>query len=118
MGDRASIIIESESFEGAISLYGHYAGTTNALAVATVLERTDRVGDPSYLTAQVFYEYAVSLNDYKGNLGFGIGAYTNADDTTDDNPAVYLNADTGEVRYDGYTYTALEFALAFTPKAE
>jgi len=117
MGDRATIHITSQSFSSPIELYGHWSGTDNARAVAKVLERTDRIGDANYLTAQVFYEYAVMLGGYTGHLSFGIRA-TNAEpsDTWDDNPIVILNADTGSVEYDGQTYTANQFALAYADK--
>jgi 2-methylaconitate cis-trans-isomerase PrpF len=119
MGDRASVIITSKDFKAPITIYGHWGGTTNAMAVAKVLERTDRVGDANYLTAQVFYEYAVSLNEYDGNLSFGIGAYDDSNGyghgATDDNPPIILNADTGEVEYQGKTYTGLAFVMEFMP---
>jgi hypothetical protein len=116
MGDRATIHITSEQFDAPIELYGHWSGTDNAKAVANVLERTGRIGDPSYLTAQLFYEYA-KLGNYDGELSFGIRA-VNAEpnDTYDDNPVVVVNADTGSVRYDGETYTAEQFALAYADK--
>lgn len=119
MGDRATINITSESFTSPIELYGHWSGTDNARAVANVLERTGRIGDPSYLTAQLFYEYATVLGKYDGELSFGIRA-TNAEpsDTWDDNPIVVVNADTGSVEYQGETYTAEQFALAYADKVE
>jgi hypothetical protein len=98
MGDRSSIIISSKQFDAPITLYGHWSGEDNLTAVQSVIERTDRVGDPMYLTAQVFYEFA-KLGNYDGNLSFGIGAFTNTGDNWDDNPAVYLDADTGEITH-------------------
>jgi hypothetical protein len=116
MGDRATIHITSEQFDTAIELYGHWSGTDNAKAVGNVLDRTGRIGDPSYLTAQLFYEYA-KLGDYNGELSFGIRAIkAEPSDTTDDNPIVVVNADTGSVEYDGETYTAEQFALAYADK--
>lgn len=118
MGDRATIHITSEQFSSAVELYGHWSGTNNARAVANVLERTGRIGDPSYLTAQLFYEYA-KLGNYDGELSFGIRAI-NAEpsDTWDDNPIVVVNADTGSVEYQGETYTAEQFWLAYADKVE
>jgi hypothetical protein len=117
MGDRATIHITSESFTSPIELYGHWSGTDNAKAVANVLERTGRIGDPTYLTAQLFYEYATILGKYDGNLGFGIRAVAGTPNSLwDDNPVVVVNADTGSVEYDGETYTAEQFALAYADK--
>lgn len=112
MGDRATIHITSESFTSPIELYGHWSGTDNARAVANVLARTDRIGDSTYLTAQLFYEYAVILGDYTGKLGFGIRAVRETPNSLwDDNPVIVVNADTGSVEYDGQTYTATQFVL-------
>ena len=114
MGNRASIIIESENFASPIYLYGHWAGEDNFRAVQKVLERTDRIGDASYLTAQLFYAFSVEMNAYDGTTGFGIGAYTN-DYTTltmwEDNPYVLVNADTGAVTYEGTTYEPTELGM-------
>jgi hypothetical protein len=101
MGDRSAIIIESTRFQTPIAIYGHWSGTDNVLAVQNVLERTGRVGDPSYLTAQLFYEFAVKLGDYDGELSFGIDAFGGTPDEVDkwlDNATVIINADTGEWR--------------------
>ena len=99
MGDRASIYITSEQFEKPIHLYGHYSGEDNIKAVEEVLTHTDRVGDPMYLTAQIFYKFA-ELGNYTGNLGFGIGVAKDLSDLFDDNPAVVVNADTGSIEYE------------------
>ena len=97
MGNRSSIIITSEQFPAPIYLYGHWSGDDNVRAVRNVLERTTRVGDPNYLTAQLFYEFAINLGKYDGNLSFGIGTYPTDTTDWDDNPPVTINADTGEV---------------------
>ena len=112
MGDRASIYVISESLPTnvMVELYGHWAGTTNARAVASVLEKTDRLGDVSYLTAQVFYEFAIIKGDYTGYLGYGINVVpTLAGSSWNDNPDIILNADNGSVIYDGTTYTKEQF---------
>lgn len=95
MGDRSVIRIESERFPEPISIYGHWSGRSNLEAVRRVLAKTDRVGDPSYLTAQLFYEFAVQLGGYKGELGFGIGFGFEGDP---ENEEVIINADTGLIR--------------------
>jgi hypothetical protein len=93
MGDRSVITIVSS--EATISLYGHYAGTTNLDAVRNVLARTDRIGDPSYLTAQLFHEFAVVLGNFDGGLGYGI--FEGDDDGMWlDNETVVVNAETGD----------------------
>ena len=98
MGDRSAIVITSKQFQTPITLYGHWSGETNITAVKNVLARTDRVGDPSYLTAQIFHEFATGLGDYDGRLSFGIDTF-GADGVADamDNPTVWVNADTGKV---------------------
>jgi hypothetical protein len=99
MGDRASIYITSEQFEKPIRLYGHYSGEDNIKAVEYVLTHTNRVGDPSYLAAQIFHQFAIELGNYTGNLGFGISVASDIDHY-DDNPPVIVNADTGKIEYE------------------
>ena len=111
MGDRSLIQIESARFKTPITLYGHWSGEDNLLAVRNVLTRTDRIGDANYLTAQLFYEFAVALGGYTGELSFGIDAWgASENDVWVDNDTVVVNADTGEYTYRGETIT--EFALA------
>jgi hypothetical protein len=113
MGDRSRIIVKSESFANPIHLYGHWAGTDNLSAVATVLSKTDRVGDPSYLTAQLFYDFAVFQNSYDGNLGFGISVVNDDNGEYDDNSPIIIFADNGDVAYQDYFYTKEEFLEKF-----
>ena len=112
MGNRAFIQVESQHLETPVVLYGHWAGESNLTAVRNVLARTDRIGDPNYLTAQIFYEFAVVLGDYDGNLGFGIDSGVLTDSVWSDVDNVYVNADTGEYRCGGTTYS--EFVRANT----
>ena len=56
-----------------------------------------RIGDPSYLTAQLFYRFS-QLGGYEGKLGFGIDAYDDHGEGLDDNPPVYVDADSGDWR--------------------
>lgn len=108
MGDRAYIQVEAEGFKTPITFYGHWSGEDNILAVRNVLSRTGRVGDASYLAAQIFYEFA-TLGNYDGELSFGIDNYgDDPDGGWTNNPTVYVNADTGVYRYKGETFT--EFA--------
>jgi hypothetical protein len=94
MGDRAYIQIQSERFLTPINLYGHWAGTDGLKVVREVLARTNRVGDPSYLTAQLFYEFA-QQGEYDGSSSFGIDAFGSDSVSGWDNPTVYVNADDG-----------------------
>lgn len=101
MGDRAYIQINSESFPEPVILYGHWAGEDNLEAVKNVLRQTSRIGDAPYLTAQIFYEFAVKLGAYGGDTGFGIWTGELTSDRWEDSPAVIVNADTGEYEYRG-----------------
>lgn len=96
MGNRAFIQIESERFQVPIVLYGHWSGEDNRTAVLDVLARTDRVGDPSYLTAQIFHEFSVRCGNYDGSLGFGISAYGSGIAGDGDVDGVFVNADNGK----------------------
>jgi hypothetical protein len=104
MGNRAFIQIDSKRFETPIILYGHWSGEDNLTAVKTVLERTTRIGDPSYLAAQIFYEFATVLGDYDGELSFGIDTGYLAGREDKNVPSVFVNADTGEYSYEGVSY--------------
>jgi hypothetical protein len=95
MGNRSMIVIESEQFISPISLYGHWSGSSNATAVNNVLARTGRIGDPSYLTAQLFHEFS-KLGEYDGELSFGIDAFGYGKHDWLNADTVYVNADTGQ----------------------
>lgn len=95
MGNRSVIVIESKQYVSPIAFYGHWSGTDNVRAVEKVLDLTDRVGDPSYLTAQLFHEFA-TMGRYDGKLSFGIDAFGYEVDRWEDNAPIYVNADTGK----------------------
>jgi hypothetical protein len=103
VGNRAYIQLESKAWSTPIVFYGHYSGTDNLEAVQNVLARTHRIGDPSYLAAQLFYEFS-KLGMYDGDLGFGISP--DALDGTEwtDQPSVFVNLDTGDYEFAGVTY--------------
>lgn len=107
MGNRAFIQVESKEFLAPIIFYGHWSGTDNLDAVRNVLERTGRIGDASYLAAQIFQEFANTLGAYDGDLGFGISS-GEVSDAWANVPSVYVDADTGAYTVDGETH--LEFA--------
>lgn len=109
MGNRAYIQIESERFTSPVILYGHWSGEDNLTAVQNVLARTSRIGDPSYLTAQLFYEFANVLGSYDGSLGFGIDTGHLTGDEWGDVANVIVNADTGEYSVSGVVFS--EFAV-------
>jgi hypothetical protein len=109
MGNRSTIYVVSKTHSTPVAIYGHWAGKSSVDAVVNVLTRTDRVGDAMYLTAQVFYEFAITLGSYEGGTGFGIGTFETIDDHWNDNPAIILDADTGGVTYEGVNYTQEEF---------
>lgn len=100
MGNRSFIVVESASFVTPVNLYGHWSGSDNVVAVSNVLARTDRVGQPDYLVAQLFHEFS-TMGGYDGNLSFGIDAcgYIGPD-VWIDSDTIYVNADTGETRMD------------------
>jgi len=98
MGNRAFIEISSKQFEIPIIFYGHWSGEDNILAVRNVLARSGRIGDPSYLSAQIFYEFA-KLGNYDGELSFGIWAGKVDPLDWTNTPTVFVNADTGEYTY-------------------
>lgn len=108
MGDRSFIQIDSKHFQAPIVLYGHWSGRDNLYAVIEVLQRTSRIGDPSYLAAQLFYEFAITLGNYDGELSFGIDTGEVGTESWADNPTIYVNADTGEVKYNGEHYDGVD----------
>lgn len=107
MGNRAFIQVESKEFLAPIIFYGHWSGDENLDAVRNVLARSTRIGDASYLAAQIFQEFANTLGAYDGELGFGIASGEISDAWTDA-PTVYVDADTGAYTVDGETHS--EFA--------
>lgn len=109
MGNRAFIEVSSEQFEIPVVFYGHWSGDDNILAVRNVLERSGRIGDPSYLTAQLFYEFS-KLGNYDGELSFGIYTGRVTGSEWADAPTVFVNADTGEYTYQDTVHS--EFAVS------
>jgi hypothetical protein len=108
VGNRSAIVVEAKDFKTPVTLYGHWSGEDNVEAVRNVLARTGRIGDVSYLTAQIFYEFA-KLGGYDGELSFGIDTFgAESIDALMDNATIYVNADTGEYRLNGVVNT--EFA--------
>jgi hypothetical protein len=99
MGDRSVITVVSK--HNTVSLYGHWAGTTNLEAVRNVLGSSDvRIGDPSTLIAHLFYEFAVNIGNYNGGTGYAIAEGSMPFEWLD-NPTVIVNADNGEYCLEG-----------------
>ncbi len=94
MGDRAWVQIESKEFDTPVLFYGHWVGEDGLKAVQDVLNRTTRIGDPGYLTAQLFYKFA---ERYDGELGFGIYSGT-ISPNEESNPSVYVDVDDGSYK--------------------
>lgn len=109
MGNRAYIEITSQRFPEPVVFYGHWSGDDNITAVKNVLENTARIGDPSYLAAQIFYEFAIKLGNYDGGLSFGIETGSLTGTEWINVPSVSVNADTGVYTIDGVDYT--EFSI-------
>ena len=104
MGNRSVITIKSDSLPYPIHFYGHWSGTDNLAAVQAVLSSGNaRIGDASYLAAQIFSSFALEFGGYDGNLGFGIDT-GEFDEEWLDNPTVYVDADNGDYTYQDITY--------------
>ena len=99
MGDRSAIVVTAKEVKTPITFYGHWSGDDNITAVNNVLARTGRIGDVSYLTAQLFYEFA-KLGNYDGELSFGIDTFGDTPAGMD-NPTIFINADNGEYTIEG-----------------
>jgi hypothetical protein len=106
MGNRSYIQIDSKQLETSIVFYGHWSGDDNLTAVKNVLGRTTRIGDPTYLAAQIFYEFA-TLGNYNGELSFGIdtGLAGGEWPLSDGNPTVVVDADSGLYSLGDKVYT-------------
>lgn len=115
MGNRAYIQVDSTRFQTPIIFYGHWSGEDNLTAVKNVLARSARIGDPSYLTAQLFYGFAIELGEYDGSLSFGIESGYLTGSEWGDVPSVLVNADTGEYAIDGQVFS--EFVSPVADKA-
>lgn len=115
MGNRSYIQIDSKQLQTPIIFYGHWSGDDNLRAVKNVLARTTRIGDPTYLAAQIFYEFA-TLGNYDGELSFGIDTGHLAGGEIADEPSVVVDADSGaySIRDNVYTeFVQRPFVLGF-----
>jgi hypothetical protein len=96
MGDRVTVSISSQEHEAPINIYAHWAGEDIYPIVQDVLENSQRVGDASYLSAQIIYQVFTQLG-YDGRNSFGVwsGEFT---ESGDDNDPMFVDADTGKWR--------------------
>lgn len=100
--------MNAKDFKVPVTFYGHWSGEDNVEAVRNVLGRTTRIGDVSYLTAQLFFEFA-KLGGYDGESSFGIDTFgAEGVDVLMDNATIFVDADTGAYTLNGIVNT--EFA--------
>jgi hypothetical protein len=104
MGNRSYIQIDSKQLQTPIIFYGHWSGDDNLTAVKNVLARTTRIGDPTYLAAQIFFEFA-TLGNYDGELSFGIDTGHLAGEEWANVPNVVVDADSGLYSLGDKVYT-------------
>lgn len=89
MGDRGNIVVinkkyGSDDYEG-VWLYSHWGGYRLKDSVEKVMARTGRIGDPSYLTRQIFCQM---IADSISNQSTGLSGMECIDDELDpENPA-------------------------------
>ena len=97
MGNRVTVNISSREFESPINIYSHWSGDEIYPVIQDVLQMSDRIGDGSYLTAQLINAVFTQLG-YDGKLGFGVWSAELEADRWDDNPTMFVDADTGKWR--------------------
>lgn len=95
MGNRVTVSISADHTEP-VNIYAHWAGDQIYSLVQEVLEISDRIGDGSYLTAQII-NAVFTQSGYDGSTGFGIWA-GEASALNDDNPTMFVDAMTGTWR--------------------
>lgn len=94
MGNRVTVTITGKDHDAPINLYAHWAGSEVYPVVQEVLSITDRLGDSSYLTAQIIHAVFTQLG-YDGRSSFGVWAGERGE-SWDDNPTMYVDTDSGE----------------------
>ena len=97
MGNRVTVSIRSQEHEAPINIYSHWSGDEIYPVIQDVLQMSDRIGDASYLTAQLIHAVFTQLG-YDGKLGFGIWTGDPDEDGWRDNETMYVNADEGKWR--------------------
>jgi hypothetical protein len=96
MGNRVTVSISSKDHEAPINIYAHWAGEDIYLIVQDALAVSERIGDGSYLTAQIIHRVFTMLG-YDGRTSFGVwsGEFI---ESGDDNDPMFVDADTGKWR--------------------
>ena len=96
MGNRVTISLTSQEHETPVNIYAHWAGDEIYPVVQQALEESGRVGDASYLSAQIIHAVFTKLS-YDGHNSFGIWT-GEADGLTDDNDTMFVDLDNGTWR--------------------
>lgn len=97
MGNRVTVSISSHEFGSPVNIYGHWAGDGVYQTVLDALLASQRIGDGSYLTAQIINAVFREM-DYNGKDSFGVWSGEVSADTWDDNQPMFVDADTGQWR--------------------
>ena len=97
MGDRVTVSISSKDHETPINIYSHWSGNSVYQVVTDTLASSDRIGDGSYLTAQIIHAVFTEYG-YDGKLSFGVWSGEVSSDNWDDNPTMFVDADNGQWR--------------------
>jgi hypothetical protein len=96
MGNRVTVSISGKDHETPVNVYSHWAGDEVYAIVQDVLETSDRIGDGSYLTAQIIHAIFTELA-YDGKLSFGVWA-GELGESWDDNDPMFVDTDNGKWR--------------------
>lgn len=96
MGNRVTVSISGKDHEAPVNIYSHWDGEEIYPIVQQALEDSDRIGDNSYLTAQLVHAILNGLG-YDGKLGFGVWS-GEIGESWDDNPTMFVDAENGAWR--------------------
>lgn len=96
MGNRVTVSISSQEHESPINIYAHWAGDEIYNVVIYALDNSKRIGDASYLSAQIIHAIFQDLG-YDGKESFGVWS-GDPTDLGDDNDTLFIDADLGKWR--------------------
>lgn len=131
MGDRGNIVVIDDRGKG-IWLYSHWGGYRLEQTARKAVERSGRIGDPSYLTRIIFCDMVADtfggesgrgfndptvtaeelVGEFASTLGAGIGTQGAGDQ---EYPTVCVDAMTGEIWTDPTRPTKTSEVLANRP---
>jgi hypothetical protein len=97
MGNRVTVSISGKDHEAPVNIYGHWAGDGVYQIVTDTLAASQRIGDGSYLTAQLIHAIFSEMG-YNGKDSFGVWSGEVSSDNWDDNQPMFVDADTGQWR--------------------